>query len=615
MLGLPQVAVAQTSPPPAMELAAEVEGATLRVSGMLPRGVPVYEVRIASDRNTDVSRYTDVSPDDKQQASRKEKFDALVADFWYPVVDVRLEPGMEAVALFPDGADGTYLFGGPFFTDRQPLARRVVVPASRLEHWENSLLVDPAEGNELRGFYLKKEYPFLLRQFEHTFELLSEDWSGTVAIAAEIDGEDVVLAEREVAAPKTAWADSALTKHRGTGITRERLAAALEALVRDGLRRQNDDPHSPTYGALHTFYDLEARTYRTSHWLWASAPFVKLVLDAGALPEIQRRFSADSLRRAVEQIGRLHLRYQLREAGHPADGFMHVIWTGRNPDRDDGYEQWIGTSDTGMIMRWALVPLFEATGDSVYLHAAERWAREQERLIAEFPDIIPHRFLYDLDEWSPSILDETGWDPEGHAALYRVTGEERYREIGRAYMDPHLEKFQLENGLWNRRWDMEAEEAAPPSKMVRGLGWAMEGLLAMNRMYPDTLYLDYARRLAEHLVDSQLPSGAWAFVFDRPPEEVGITEKGTAFWSLMFYQLYEATGEARYLDAARNALRWCLENQYAGPDPEAIGGLVGQTNASMVGYRYFYPATCAYTTGFFGLALLEELRLMEAGRP
>ena len=92
---------AQTSAPPVAELAAEVEGTTLRVSGLLPRGVPVYEIRIASDRNTDVSRYTDVSPDDKQYASRKEKFDDLVADFWYPVVDVRLEPGMEAVASSP----------------------------------------------------------------------------------------------------------------------------------------------------------------------------------------------------------------------------------------------------------------------------------------------------------------------------------------------------------------------------------------------------------------------------------------------------------------------------------------------------------------------------------
>ena len=139
----------------------------------------------------------------------------------------------------------------------------------------------------------------------------------------------------------------------------------------------------------------------------------------------------------------------------------------------------------------------------------------------------------------------------------------------------------------------------------------MEGLLAMNRMYPDTIYLDYAEKMAKKLKDSQNDDGSWSFIFDGDPEEVGISEKGTALWSLLFYQLYEATGKSGYLQAARKALLWCLENQYTGPDVEAIGGLVGSTPASMVGVRQYFPASCAYTTGFFGLAILEELKIQE----
>ncbi|MCB9081165.1 MAG: hypothetical protein H6555_05600 [Lewinellaceae bacterium] len=121
--------------------------------------------------------------------------------------------------------------------------------------------------------------------------------------------------------------------------------------------------------------------------------------------------------------------------------------------------------------------------------------------------------------------------------------------------------------------------------MTRGLGWAMEGLLAMNRMYPDTIYLDYAEKMAKQLEERQNDDGSWSFIFDEDAEEVGISEKGTALWSLLFYQLYEATGKSAYLQAVHKALLWCLENQYTGPDTEAIGGIVGSTPASMVGIR------------------------------
>jgi hypothetical protein len=135
--------------------------------------------------------------------------------------------------------------------------------------------------------------------------------------------------------------------------------------------------------------------------------------------------------------------------------------------------------------------------------------------------------------------------------------------------------------------------------------------MAMNRMYPDTVYLEYARQLGDHLMEHQLPDGSWSFYLNRDPAEWGIGEKGTALWSMHFYHLYQATGERKYLETARKALLWCLDNQYTGPDPEAIGGLPGRSPASMVGIRPFFNATCSYTTGFFGMAILQELALMD----
>jgi uncharacterized protein YyaL (SSP411 family) len=177
-------------------------------------------------------------------------------------------------------------------------------------------------------------------------------------------------------------------------------------------------------------------------------------------------------------------------------------------------------------------------------------------------------------------------------------------------MDKHMKVFQREDGLWHRSYDWTKDEHVESIKMTRGLGWAMEGLLAMNRMYPDTIYLDYAKKLADNLRREQNDDGSWSYIFDGDSEVVGISEKGTALWSLLFYQLYEATGNSDYLKTARKALGWCLENQYTGPDQEAIGGLVGSTPASMVGIREYFPASCAYTTGFFGMAILEELKYL-----
>ena len=585
----------------------EVKGLQLSVNAYLPEGISQFEVTIESDRNQNISRFTDISSHDKQAAERKAKYETAERDFWYPVVDVAIEPGMEGVCVFDAQPQGTYIFGGPFYTERLPLSREIIIPAHKLEYWENSLLVEPKEGKQVSQFFLRKTFPVVLREFSYSFKLLSEDWSGTVALNAYTDQGKIEIARQRVQSEKQTWQDEALESFKGSGLSRQRLMASLKALIKNNLRRQNNNPYSPTYGALHNFYDLDAKVHRTSYWIWGGAPFVKLAIDAVKYPEIVSEFDSAALMHSVKKIGQLYLKYQIQEDTHPSRGSMLVIWT-RGLSTETGYTKLIGTSDTGMMMRWAILPLFEATGDSVYLTSAKRWCLEEERLLKEY-DQLPHWHVYDEDKFHQAILDETGWDPEGHAALYEVTGEDRYRQIGKTYMDRRMRVFQREDGLWERNYTRLTKKVVPNANMTRGLGWAMEGLLATNHMYPDTIYLDYAKKMAAHLLESQLPTGAWSFEFTASPEEYGITEKGTAFWSLMFYQLYEATQDKKYLQAARKALIWCLENQYTGPDPEAIGSLVGRTPASAVGYRPYYPVSCAYTSGFLGLAILEELKL------
>ena len=109
----------------------------------------------------------------------------------------------------------------------------------------------------------------------------------------------------------------------------------------------------------------------------------------------------------------------------------------------------------------------------------------------------------------------------------------------------------------------------------------------------------------------QKPDGHWNFITDEPVEKVGISEKGTALWSYLLYQLYAASGEKKYVVMARKSLTWCMKNQYQGPDRQAYGGIIGKTIHSAVGaaFRPWFPITCAYTSAFFSLAIMEELKL------
>lgn len=588
------------------ELQVTKQGKQLLVEAYIPRGITEFEIRLTSDRNNPVSGAREIYKHDPNPEARALGFQKFPLDTRYPVVDVELEYGMDGVCVFEEEPTGSYIFGGPFFRDSLPLEKEIILPSHKLEYWENSLMLHHS-APKIETVYLRKTFPVIFRDFTHSFNLLSEDWSGKVSVVIYKNNEATEIATSYIApTPIESIKAEELEQMKGGPVTRERLIAALDLVIADGLRRQNNNPVSPTYGSLFAFYDLEAKLHRTSYWNWASTQYVKMVLDAITVPEIQQLYNTDELIESADKIGRNILKYQLKEEGHPGDGSFLVIWM----RWFNSYTKWIGISDCGVMIRWALVPLFETTGDSTYLEASEYWADQKAALLDTF-DVLPHFYRYDEDRFNEKILDETGWDPEGHAALYEVTGDERFRESGKEFMDRHIGAFQREDGLWHRAYNWKTKAHVETMRMTRGLGWAMEGMLAMNRMYPDTIYLDYAIKMAKHLQDSQNDDGSWSFIFNKDPEEVGVTEKGTALWSLLFYQLYEATGQAEYLQTARKALSWCLENQYTGPDPEAIGGLVGSTSHSMVGIREYFPSSCAYTTGFFGMAILEELKVLE----
>jgi hypothetical protein len=113
--------------------------------------------------------------------------------------------------------------------------------------------------------------------------------------------------------------------------------------------------------------------------------------------------------------------------------------------------------------------------------------------------------------------------------------------------------------------------------------------------------------VADRVAACQRPDGGWAGGLFKPPVmSEAVDDKCTAIWAYFFYDLYRETKNPRDLAVARAATGWCLRHQDWGNDPHTRGAMVTENSMAYVRRR---PMVNTYSTVFFGLALLEELKL------
>ena len=583
----------------AVELTSE-KIAPIEITLTLPMQTKEVELRIRSARNRPMSKITDISPNHPapQTVLPTPKPDKEV---WYPVVDLQLNAGMTGVLRW-QSAPRLVAVNHHFHGKAEAGAREMTVDAATLESWENNVYCEPAVA--LEDFYLKARVAVVDGCLRYELQPLCAEWAGSISIVQGESGKEIEILRVNPKSPIAAdQVDSAAVT-----LTRENVERSLLDSVNYLLRSQNLNPTSPTFGGLHLFYDLDARTYRSSYWIWGAGPAVSALLEAEKIPAIAKDFASHQLMTVADQIGRSSLGLRIMDPSHPAYGIPISRWR-RAIELPFGFEQCAAPSDANFLSGWAWLPLYRATGNPEYLKAAELLAASTARLMKDY-ELVPQDYYVDRHEWSEHTIDESGFGVEGLSALYAVTGNRRYQQLSDDYMKQHLAKLARADGLWERGWNRKTG-VMPTIRMTRGLGWAMEGLLAANQAVPEGGYLAHARRLADQMAKWQRADGSWVFIADQPVEKNGISEKGTALWSLLYYRLYRATGETSYLATARKALTWCVNNQYRGPDLEARGGIVGVTEHSAVGagHRAFFRVACAYTAGFAALAAIEELKL------
>lgn len=576
----------------------------------LDKGSPI-EIRIHSDRNARISKRSDIS----SLTPAAQAPIPVLTEFFYPIVDVAPEADGFGVAKFAPGDSGVCSVNA---IDHRLLLQ--VVPELRIEndqlvHWEN--YIGTEDGVHLQDFYVAFRFTPDGERYQRSFALLSPSWSGRVSVHSVEAGKTERFAEQVV--PKQmarSRPQTPLAGYKRQGISKDRLVASLEASLRFTLRLEDKTPGSPTEGGLYLFYDYEEETFRRPFWVWSWGPSIKLLIDSSHLPDIAERLPKSQLLALAESVGSLSRSFQSHNPDDSTYGIPTSRWrqvgqeVGYSITENYGLEEFHSVADALFLMGWGWIPLYEETGDAEILADARLLSESTQALLDTF-EILPMDYINSRGKWKDYTINEAGFGPEGFAPLFAATGDTSIKATGELYIQRLLKRFEQEDGLWAKRYNFLDSSTVPSQRHTRGQGWAMEGLIASYTMTQDDAYKEKAIRLAEHLMAGQHPDGCWEYAFDQPVSDVGIAEKGTALWCHLFYRLYHITGNPEHLATARRALNWCLENQYTGPDEDGFGGLPGANFQSGVTYRPWFPLACSYSTAFFGLAVIEELKLIE----
>lgn len=513
-------------------------------------------------------------------------------------------PGWELVIAFDAAARGTWKLNGRFSPLGGAQRAEVVIPVDELESGEN-LLHLTGESLRVPRMYFRRRFPAGATA-DSVVRVVPIDWAARVQwwrVAAK--DEPVLVEERAVAgAPavrkKIDWPDQWWTERAKVV---EAALAVGENLCRNQVRRRG----SVFEGGFNLVYDVPRKAHRMDHWIWAWGPAIDLLLELSKFDEAHARGQAERFRDVALAAGERSLHFGVTEPGHQALGVSRVRW---EPSRATplGWAEYASPTDSLFMAGWGWMSMYAETKDARYLERMRQLTAAAGRLREEY-GVIPQDWIFERNRWTPHTLDESLFGTIGFRRLYEATHEPAVVEAGRRFVDSYLKVMARSEGTLARGW-MHEEKKDIWDADVKGHAWVMEGYLDAYQLTHDERYLGLAKQLAAKTIACQGNDGAWTYLFHRPGADDPIDDKGTAIWAYLLYDLHRRTQSPEHLAAARRALGWCLRHQWRGDDPNLDGGILHPNNMAYVRRR---PMTVLYTTTFFGLALLEELRLEQPG--
>ena len=245
------------------------EGKDLKISVTLDRNLYAPEIWIESERNTAIARMSDLSactpiPQRLDYGHQQE--------IWFPVVDVLLNESLFAIAQFAGWEQHNCCLNEMMGGKKEVLSYSMHWPETALEHWANAVWIDSRTVKKTRFALCQKLDP---QCDSLVLKLLSEKWAVTVPLYDRTSDGRVLL---DRVAVWEAWVEDVMRTK--ANVDTEHLTRALNDTLSFLFRALNDKKDSQTRGGINLFYDFDAKTFRTSHWVWTWGIVIRLCLSA-----------------------------------------------------------------------------------------------------------------------------------------------------------------------------------------------------------------------------------------------------------------------------------------------------------------------------------------------